>query len=251
MRGIRSRLHMIDRTVSTVDCYMTNTHHSYLPPRFCDPPGSNRSKASHRHDRMATGTGLWLPIRSDDYKQHSLQIYECGGEEKASAMDAVCASCQSQVSGKFCEECGTEYTPPVTEFCPQCGNPSSQDARFCRRCGFALRDGGVATQRPPSAPPGWTADNQAWGNPNGPQRFLPPPPPPAQNPASNGLSIAAIVCGAVAFLLLPVVFGPIAIITGAVAWVRGERLGPVGVAVGVCGLIIGMFLGAVIWSAGA
>jgi hypothetical protein len=65
------------------------------------------------------------------------------------------------------------------------------------------------------------------------------------------LSIVAIVCGAVAFLLLPVVFGPIAIITGAVAWVRGERLGPVGVAVGICGLIVGMIIGAVVWSAGA
>jgi hypothetical protein len=178
-----------------------------------------------------------------------LEFQACGGEAKASAMDAVCASCRSQVSGKFCEECGAAYTPPVTEFCPQCGNPSSQEARFCRRCGFALRHGGGVTDRPPSAPPGWTSDNQAWGNPNGPQRFLPAPRP--LNLATNGLSIVAIVCGAVAFLLLPVVFGPIAIITGAVAWVRGERLGPVGVAVGVCGLIVGMFLGAVVWSAGA
>lgn len=52
-----------------------------------------------------------------------------------------------------------------------------------------------------------------------------------------------IVCGGVAFILLPVVFGPAGLILGAIAYTRKERLAPIALAVAGTGFIAGMVIG--------
>lgn len=63
---------------------------------------------------------------------------------------------------------------------------------------------------------------------------------------SNTFSIIAMVLGGVALLLFPIVFGPAAIVLGVVGLVKKERLAPIGITVGILGMLVGMFLGAVV-----
>ena len=81
---------------------------------------------------------------------------------------------------------------------------------------------------------------------------MPQPPPvgPATGAASStsGFSIAAIILGAIAFLFLPILFGPAGLILGAIAMTRKEKLALVALVVSGCGLVIGMILGAIVWS---
>jgi hypothetical protein len=63
---------------------------------------------------------------------------------------------------------------------------------------------------------------------------------------SNTFSILAIVLGAVAFLILPILLGPAAIILGVVALVKKERLAPIGLTIGILGTVLGMVLGAIV-----
>jgi hypothetical protein len=42
----------------------------------------------------------------------------------------------------------------------------------------------------------------------------------------NGLAVAGLVCGVVGSLFLNVVLGPLAIVFGAIGWVRGRRGAP-------------------------
>ena len=60
---------------------------------------------------------------------------------------------------------------------------------------------------------------------------------------SNTFSILAIVLGSVALLIFPVVFGPVAIVLGVVGLVKKERLAPVGLTVGILGMVVGAFVG--------
>lgn len=60
---------------------------------------------------------------------------------------------------------------------------------------------------------------------------------------SNTFSILAIVLGSVALLIFPVVFGPVAIVLGVVGLVKKERLAPVGITVGILGMVVGAFVG--------
>lgn len=63
----------------------------------------------------------------------------------------------------------------------------------------------------------------------------------------NQLSKIAMVCGGIAFLILPVIFGPAGLILGAVAMTKGERLASVALAVAGSGFIAGMVIGAATW----
>ena len=65
------------------------------------------------------------------------------------------------------------------------------------------------------------------------------------NSSSNLLSIISLVCGGIAFILFPVVFGPIAIILAVIAKNKKESLANVALTVGILGTLVGMFLGAV------
>jgi hypothetical protein len=61
-------------------------------------------------------------------------------------------------------------------------------------------------------------------------------------------SILAIVCGVLAILILPIIFGPVGIILAIVAYRRGEPLWKVALGVAVGGMILGFVLGAIVLS---
>lgn len=64
--------------------------------------------------------------------------------------------------------------------------------------------------------------------------------------SSNTFSILAMVLGAISVLLFPIIFGPIAIILAVIAFVKKERLAPVGLAAGIMGMFVGMVFGFII-----
>lgn len=66
---------------------------------------------------------------------------------------------------------------------------------------------------------------------------------PVQADAANTLSIIAIVCGAIAFLFLPIVFGPAGIVLAAIGRSKKEKLAPVALGVAIAGTVIGILLG--------
>jgi hypothetical protein len=61
-------------------------------------------------------------------------------------------------------------------------------------------------------------------------------------------SILAMVCGVVAILILPIIFGPIGIILAVVANRRGEPLWKIALGVAIGGMVLGFVLGAVVLS---
>lgn len=67
-----------------------------------------------------------------------------------------------------------------------------------------------------------------------------------QKSDSKVFSILAIVLGGVSFLVLPIVLGPAAIVLAVIGIVKKERLAPVGLAVAILGMLVGMFLGAIV-----
>lgn len=71
---------------------------------------------------------------------------------------------------------------------------------------------------------------------------------PQPSTAGNGFSTAGIILGAIAFLLLPILFGPAGLILGAVGKSRGESKAVVAMVVSALGLVVGMFLGFVVFS---
>lgn len=89
----------------------------------------------------------------------------------------------------------------------------------------------------------------------------PPPPPqdpygysggfPGGQPPRQGaqiFSIIAIICGVLAILILPIIFGPIGIILGFVARSRHEPLWKVAIGVAAAGMVLGFVLGAIVLS---
>ncbi len=68
----------------------------------------------------------------------------------------------------------------------------------------------------------------------------------SETSSSNTFSILAIVLGGLALLVLPIVFGPAAIILGVVGITKKEKLGPIGLTVGILGMVVGMFIGAIV-----
>lgn len=66
---------------------------------------------------------------------------------------------------------------------------------------------------------------------------------------SSALSVTAIILGAVAFLILPPLFGTAGLVIGAVAKSRNEPLAVVGMVVSGVGLVVGMMLGVMAMSA--
>jgi len=71
---------------------------------------------------------------------------------------------------------------------------------------------------------------------------------PARRQGPQIFSILAIVCGVVAILVLPIIFGPIGIILAVVANRRGEPLWKIALGVAIGGMVLGFILGAVLLS---
>jgi hypothetical protein len=62
----------------------------------------------------------------------------------------------------------------------------------------------------------------------------------------QGFAVAGLVCGIVAFLFLPPVFGALGIIFGAMSWKAGNKLGIAATIVSIVGLLVGMAIGAAV-----
>jgi predicted membrane protein len=74
---------------------------------------------------------------------------------------------------------------------------------------------------------------------------------PAGPPRRQGaqiFSILAMVCGVIAILILPIVFGPIGIVLAVVANRRGEPLWKIALGVAIGGMVLGFILGAIVLS---
>jgi hypothetical protein len=68
----------------------------------------------------------------------------------------------------------------------------------------------------------------------------------SEKSSSNTFSILAIVLGGLALLVLPIVFGPAAIILGVIGITKKEKLAPIGLTVGILGMVVGIFIGALV-----
>lgn len=66
---------------------------------------------------------------------------------------------------------------------------------------------------------------------------------------SNTLSIIGIVCGVLAVLFLPIVFGPAGLVLGFIGRSKGERLSTVAIIVAAAGMVLGFLLGYLVWNA--
>lgn len=73
-------------------------------------------------------------------------------------------------------------------------------------------------------------------------------PAPSSTATGRGWSVAAFVCAAAAFLVFPIVFGPLGIALGVVANRKGDPLGKwAAVTAGVC-MVAGMVIGALLFA---
>ncbi len=75
--------------------------------------------------------------------------------------------------------------------------------------------------------------------------------PPVQAKPAQGLAIAGLVCGIIAFLIIPPLFGILGIAFGGVSWSKGNTLGRTATFVAIAGLVIGMVIGAAIGASNA
>jgi hypothetical protein len=100
-----------------------------------------------------------------------------------------------------------------------------QGGAFCTNCGRA-----VSMQQPVQSPPF--------------QNF-----PITQANESNTFSILGIVFGGIAFLFLPILFGPAGIGCAIAAMSKKEKLGAVAIGVSVAGTVLGMIFGFLFWGA--
>ena len=64
----------------------------------------------------------------------------------------------------------------------------------------------------------------------------------------QGLAIAGLVCGIIAFLFIPPLFGTLGIVFGAISWKAGNKLGMAATVISIAGLIIGMVVGAIVFT---
>ena len=105
-----------------------------------------------------------------------------------------------------------------TIYCFACGAKIDARAEICPKCG--VRQPAPASTWSQGAPP--------------------------VAATGTGYSIAAIVCGVSALLFFPIVFGPVGLVLGAIAYTRHERLWAVGVTMAAVGGLVGAWIGYVV-----
>ncbi len=71
---------------------------------------------------------------------------------------------------------------------------------------------------------------------------------PTAQSTTSVLSIISFVLSGISLFLFPIIFGAAAIVTGAVALGRKERLGKIALIVAIAATVIGMVLGAIVYS---
>lgn len=100
-------------------------------------------------------------------------------------------------------------------FCASCGGTIAETSQFCPSCGASRGAPGVM---------------------------------PTPKSAGSGFSVAGIICGAIAFLFLPIVLGPVGLILGAIGKSKGEEKAVIALVVSALGLVIGMILGFLVFA---
>jgi hypothetical protein len=96
-------------------------------------------------------------------------------------------------------------------------------------------------QQPPGDHPGWAAADDSSTPSYG-----------AGSPPSGGSSpwsLAAIVCGALAVLFVPIVLGPLGMIFAGIALSKKEPRGALGMGIAIGGMVVGFILSALMYSA--
>lgn len=69
-----------------------------------------------------------------------------------------------------------------------------------------------------------------------------------QQGSGSPFSVAALVCGCIAFLFFPIIFGPIAIVLATVGKVRSEGLATAALVIAIAGTVIGLILGLLVFA---
>lgn len=116
-------------------------------------------------------------------------------------------------------------------YCAQCGTQSDDGDTFCASCGEPLSTpGSVLAPPPPTA--------GAYASPAMPMRGYAPAPP--MPPATNGMAVAALVCGILGIFVLAMVFGYIGRrqIDESYGRYGGRGMATAGIVLGWIGLVI-------------
>jgi hypothetical protein len=128
----------------------------------------------------------------------------------------------------------------------------SAEAHFCPQCGAPAADGvrASAGAYPGMQPPhSFATPTPAYGDPAsyGHSPYPPPVPGVYTNP-TNSLSNVAIGLAVVALLILPILFGPAAIICAGVALSRKERKAGLAMGLAIGGMLVGFLFGAMVYA---
>ena len=132
-------------------------------------------------------------------------------------------------------------------FCPKCGKQPGFGGKFCQNCGQTQehpQSQGPYVPKPYQPfPPAYQPPSQipTPSNAHLDSNYL-------QNNSQDGLVTGAYICAALSLLFLPIIFGPIGVILGVIASSNGDERGATAAIVsGVC-MVIGMFLGMLIFA---
>jgi uncharacterized membrane protein YvbJ len=103
-------------------------------------------------------------------------------------------------------------------FCKNCGAAIDSNALFCQSCGTKKDE---------------TASNSTSLQPR---------------TTGNSYSTVSMIMGAIAIWIFPIIFGPIALILGAVAKSKNESKATTAIVIAALGTVFGMIFGALAWS---
>jgi hypothetical protein len=153
-----------------------------------------------------------------------------------------CEGCGAgnHTTSRFCYHCGRplpatpataegRVVPPGTVFCGECGTANPDIHQFCSGCGRPIGRLPVRGPEKPAAEPPRVQAQPA-------REDLPAAA--VQSPFGKALLYASITAGLVSFFLLPYVLSVAAIILGAVTMANKNRLGAIGIVIGIIAILV-------------